>query len=130
MAITVKELNQWLRRIPGHKLVAIDDGGLSLVIQGRGKPKNWPCLEIGGIREKDDDECEAAIRIVPLSHYCDWGHETNEARILPTGGGGNMILCHYHFGKEMKIRKQRNLEADDSICRIEKWENLRIYKEE
>lgn len=60
--------------------------------------------------------------------FCDWGHETQEARILPTGGGGNMILCHHHFRVEMRFREQRNLEADEpNLYRIERWERLRVY---
>jgi len=50
--------------------------------------------------------------------WCDWGHECEEARLLPIGGGGNLILCKAHFIREMFSRGAE---------KREEWEALKIY---
>lgn len=76
MAATVKELKEWLDGLPDNKLVAIDDGGLALVIQEPGKDCSaWPYFEMGGIRDldlcdrcgepnEDHDDGECPLRLV------------------------------------------------------------------
>jgi hypothetical protein len=60
---------------------------------------------------------------------CDHGHQTpHEVRLLPTGGGGNAILCRPHFLKEIAFRKQRNetLSPEDHFS-LPRWEELNVY---
>jgi hypothetical protein len=50
--------------------------------------------------------------------WCDWGHECREARVLPIGGGGNLILCFTHFRREMSARR-----FEDKVL----WNKLEKY---
>lgn len=52
MAITVKELGDWLTTLQDDDLVAIDDGGL--VLQSVENPEVY--IEIGGIPEEEETE--------------------------------------------------------------------------
>lgn len=58
-----------------------------------------------------------------MNSYCDFGHECNETRRLPLGGGGNAILCHKHYRQELAHR-----EPDDTRG-FPTWESLDIYPE-
>lgn len=46
MAMTAKKVKEWLATIDDEKMVAIDEGGLTLVVKGE---RSY--LEIGGIPE-------------------------------------------------------------------------------
>ena len=53
-------------------------------------------------------------------NQCDHGHSTTEqVRLLPYGGGGNLIVCKHHYQKEIAERGDENLP---------KWEDLKIYE--
>ena len=52
MAMTKAEIVEWLSSFDDDDNVAIDDGGLTLVVIG--DPISY--LEIGGIRDEEDDE--------------------------------------------------------------------------
>jgi len=57
---------------------------------------------------------------------CDHGHTTaSEVRLLPTGGGGNVIICQRHHATEIKFRKERIAEGVPSD--LPKWESLKVY---
>ena len=59
--------------------------------------------------------------------YCDWGHNTNEARVLQTGGGSNIFLCREHYEYEMKWRRERNRGLEDfAQFSLPEWEELPI----
>jgi len=49
-------------------------------------------------------------------------------RVLPTGGGSNLILCRACFDHEIRFRRERNRELGD-FARFElpAWESLTIY---
>ena len=60
---------------------------------------------------------------------CDHGHEgTFEVRLLPYGGGGNIITCFGHYIKEMAFRKERIAAGVDFD--LPTWESLKIYGEQ
>lgn len=65
-------------------------------------------------------------------NQCDYDHETNEeTRLLPLGGGGNIIICKRHYEKEIAERVQdakeqgRDITGDYSY--LPRWETLKIY---
>ena len=56
-------------------------------------------------------------------NQCDHGHETiQQVRLLPYGGGGNIIVCKLHYLKEIKFRSEMGWEEKPS------WESLKIYE--
>jgi len=60
-------------------------------------------------------------------NYCDFNHATpREVRLLPTGGGGNTIVCQTCYYKEMRRRREdtneRGVDND-----IPTWESLKVY---
>lgn len=68
------------------------------------KNKNWNC---------DGDNCL---------------NSNGEIRVLPTGGGSNLLLCQECFEHEMVYRRARNRElSKDCQFKILKWEELKIY---
>jgi hypothetical protein len=42
----------------------------------------------------------------PQPGHCDWGHGASDIRVLPYGGGGNMLLCHEHYQQEARSRAE------------------------
>lgn len=65
-------------------------------------------------------------------YWCDWGHQTDRAKVLPTSGGANAIICRRHFYAEMYFRAQRNRKLDepDRWKTGIKWNELKDYEEE
>lgn len=63
---------------------------------------------------------------------CDGSHcsrPQGEVRLLPTGGGGNLIVCRACFEHEMRWRRDRNRElADDCKFDLPAWESLKVYE--
>ncbi len=54
---------------------------------------------------------------------------SGEVRVLPTGGGGNLILCRACYGHEMAYRRERNRRlAGDARFDIPAWESLAVYE--
>lgn len=53
MAATIKQLREWLETFPPNWLVAIDEGGLTLVVQGKNKNTEYS-YELGGERESSN----------------------------------------------------------------------------
>jgi len=63
------------------------------------------------------------------NNNCDGDHcrvETGEVRVLPYGGGGNLILCRACYEHEIRWRKERNREVWSAFD-LPAWESLRIY---
>lgn len=51
-----------------------------------------------------------------------------QVRLLPYGGGGNLILCQACFHFEMVYRRQRNKElSKDCQFKIQEWKDLEVY---
>jgi len=60
------------------------------------------------------------------TNSCDYDHQTtHEVRLLPTGGVGNMILCHRHYVLEMAYRNGRV--ANGVPFELPEWEELKVY---
>lgn len=58
-----------------------------------------------------------------ILNACEHGHLTNEeVRKLPTGDGGNAILCRTHFQAELQYRKERI--ANGVPFDLPQWDNL------
>lgn len=55
----------------------------------------------------------------------DLGFESVEIRILPTGGGGNILVGRQGYEKEMAFRRER-IKAGVPFD-LPKWEDLEIY---
>lgn len=52
-----------------------------------------------------------------------------EVRVLPTGGGGNAILCVRCYRREMMWRRDDNKNLDTDAQRpIPAWKELKIYE--
>jgi hypothetical protein len=50
-------------------------------------------------------------------------------RVLPTGGGGNAILCVRCYRREMMWRRDDNKNLDTDAQRpIPAWKELKIYE--
>lgn len=57
---------------------------------------------------------------------CDHGHQTaGEVRLLPIGGGGNVIVCRSHYLHEIQFRLKRI--ADGVPFDLPEWESLTVY---
>ena len=67
MASTVNEVRDWLKEWPGDLMIAVDEGGLTLVLypadatvesrrKADGCAPGTPYFEIGGVDIDDDDE--------------------------------------------------------------------------
>jgi hypothetical protein len=56
----------------------------------------------------------------------DYQRECSETRILPIGGGGNLIVGRQSYEREMRWRKQR---IDDGVpFDLPAWNDLAIYQ--
>ncbi len=65
---------------------------------------------------------------------CDYDHETKEeTRLLPIGGGGNTITCHFHYSKEIWERiewaRERGQTIEEDYQFLPSWESLKVYAE-
>ena len=59
---------------------------------------------------------------------CDHDHMTSEeTRLLPIGGDGNVIVCRFHHSHEMAFRRSRIREGVEYD--LPKWEDLAVYAE-
>lgn len=58
----------------------------------------------------------------------DFGHECTEVRVLPYGGGGNILCGHRGYCREIAGRIERNRELAPN-CRYDlpAWESLKVY---
>lgn len=56
MAMKVEEIQKWLSQFEGNEVIAIDDGGLTLVlvVDNYGL-KIQPMLEVGGLPDEEED---------------------------------------------------------------------------
>lgn len=59
MAMTVRELKDWLKSLKDDDLVGIDEGGLAIQVQYN----NDVYLEIGGVEGPDIAECRGCHRV-------------------------------------------------------------------
>ena len=54
---------------------------------------------------------------------------TDEVRVLPTGGSSNAILCRTCFEREMHFRRVRNKELGNAFkFDLPEWTSLRVYE--
>lgn len=65
---------------------------------------------------------------------CDGGHcvrSAGETRVLPIGGGGNLILCRACYAYELAWRAERNRELGSAAqFDLPSWESLEVYQAE
>ncbi len=58
----------------------------------------------------------------------DFGHEVTEARVLPLGGGANIITGPKGYRLEMANRRHMNSRnGPDGQWDLPSWESLRVY---
>lgn len=58
----------------------------------------------------------------------DHGDTVTEARVLPTGGGSNIICGRRGYEKEMKFRREENKRLTESArYDLPTWESLPVY---
>jgi hypothetical protein len=53
--MAIAEVSRWLATLPANGDIAIDDGGLSLVLVAPPDDTDPPYLEVGGLPDNDDD---------------------------------------------------------------------------
>lgn len=86
----------------------------------------WDCVNEHGA--EGWKACEAMARDAHNVNACDHGHMLNgETRLLPTGGGGNVIVCIHHYHKEIAFRRERI--AAGVPFDLPTWESLKVYGE-
>ena len=54
------------------------------------------------------------------------GQTENETRLLPYGGGGNIILCRECYKVELSFRFNRIMEGIEQD--MPTWESLKVYE--
>ena len=60
---------------------------------------------------------------------CDFGHTTEEVRVLPVSeGGSNIIICKKCFKVEMKSRHRDSMRYGVENYEFPKWKDLKIYE--
>lgn len=58
----------------------------------------------------------------------DYGYSVTEARVLPIGGGGNIICGRVGYEQEMKHRRFLNARNGlDSQWDLPSWDSLKVY---
>src|SRR5215510_726538 len=75
------------------------------------------------------DKHKIYMRAMFHNPNCDGDHCTHskgEVRVLPYGGGGNLILCQACYEHEINWRKERNREVASPFG-LPTWESLRVY---
>jgi hypothetical protein len=61
---------------------------------------------------------------------CDHGHETkDEIRRLPTGGDGAILVCRWHYRREMAYRNEQSRHTGRDKWDFPSWSNLTIDQE-
>ncbi len=64
---------------------------------------------------------------------CDFDHEGNfQTRLLPYGGGGNIIVCKRHYQREINSRVEwaKVQRMQPVTIYLPAWETLKIYQPE
>jgi len=66
-----------------------------------------------------------------LNGMCDGSHcrsAASEVRVLPLGGGANLILCRACHAHELAWRRERNRSLGDfAQFALPEWETLAVY---
>jgi hypothetical protein len=86
-------------------------------------PGVWRINNLDLLREGGGDSVNAH------NNNCDGDNcqsATGEVRVLPYGGGGNLIVCRACYEHEMAFRKERNREAWSPFD-LPAWESLAVY---
>ena len=61
----------------------------------------------------------------------DYGYQTNELRVLPSGGSSNILCSRRGYESEIAWRRERNKELEEGCqFKLPTWEELRIYDKE
>lgn len=63
----------------------------------------------------------------------DYGYECHETRLLPLGGGANIICSRRGFDREIAFRKKRNSSRVNPVATpflFPAWEDLEVYQTE
>lgn len=67
-----------------------------------------------------------------LNGMCDGSHcktAAGEVRVLPLGGGANLILCRACHRYELEFRRERNVTLGDfAKFALPAWETLEVYE--
>ncbi len=59
-------------------------------------------------------------------------HASGECRVMPTGGGGNMIFCRYCWERELQYRGERNHSVLHPVAfpfDLPRWENAAVHEQ-
>jgi hypothetical protein len=69
--------------------------------------------------------------IMAENNNCDGSgpHMPGEVRVLPIGGGANLILCRACHAHELRFRRERSRELADA-CQFDlpEWATLEVYQ--
>lgn len=61
----------------------------------------------------------------------DYGYQTKELRVLPSGGDSNILCGKRGYDREIAYRKERNQTLGDQFkFKLPAWEDLRVYQTE
>jgi len=97
------------KRLSGTKFQMWDDKGTMIILSS-----SLPV--IFGIKKRKNP-----LGVGPVEAACDYGHLSREVRALPLGGGGNALLCKYHYEQERKARSEEGVPTPE-------WRQLRLYR--
>ena len=71
------------------------------------------------------------FRVEIRNYDCEGAHcqlRDGEVRVLPCGGGANMVLCCDCFDHEIRYRRERNrFLGDFAKFKLPSWESLEVY---
>lgn len=73
-------------------------------------------------------ECPGLLAL-DIANSCDGSgphSASGPPRVLPTGGGGNLILCRRCYHREIAFRRRR-IREDGVDFDLPDWDQLRIY---
>lgn len=62
-------------------------------------------------------------------NVCDHDHETaDEVKLLPLGGGANIIVCYHHYTVEISSRLFKLAKWGVDVS-LPEWDNLKRYSD-
>lgn len=103
-------------------------GQITIICCATGKKEIWNNAAADGWHADAEGEPFNAYYSPGTTMSDDYDDTVTEARILPTGGGSNIICGRRGFNQEIAFRKERNKTLEGSArFDLPTWESLTVY---